>query len=851
MPAAPPAPPFWSLDEAALLATLAARREGLASDDAAARLAAHGANRVDDAPAFGAARRLARQLASPLVLILLVGAGVSAALRDWVDAAIIVAIVLGSALLGFLQEQRAAGAVAALRRRLAPVARVRRDARVQRVPTESLVPGDVVLLSAGDRVPADGRVLEALDCLVEEASLTGESFPVDKRPGIAAADAPPSARTGAVFVGTSVRSGTATVLVAATGRDTAYGAVAARLAARPPDTGFEQGVREFGTLLLRVMVLMTLFVVIVSQALGRPTIESLLFAVALAVGLSPELLPAIVSVTLAHGARAMAARGTIVRHLQAIENLGGMDVLCTDKTGTLTEGTIVLQAAVDPGGTPSAEVLRLAWLNATLEAGIDNPLDAALVSAGAAASLALEGCRKVAEMPYDFVRRRLTVVVADPGAPERHRLVTKGAVAQVLDLCTHLRAGPDAASAAPMALDAERRARLEAWCAARGTEGLRVLAIAEAEHDARPAWSRDDETDLVLAGFLLFRDPPRPEAGAAIAALAGLGIATKVISGDNRWVAAHVAREVGIDGEATLTGAEIGTMSDEALLHRAPLTALFVEVDPQQKERIVRALQRAGHLVGYLGDGINDAPALHAADVGISVDSAVDVARESADVVLLERDLGVLRDGVVEGRRTFANTMKYISITTSANFGNMLSMAFATPLLPFLPLAATQILLNNFLSDLPSMAIATDRVDDDRLARPQRWNVAEVRRFMLVFGLLSTGFDLLTFALLRRGFDADAPTFQTGWFLVSVLTELVVLLLLRTARPAWASSPSRLLVVSTLSVGAVSVALPWWPAAAAAFGFVPLPAPLLLALAAVVAGYAVFTELAKRHYHAR
>ncbi len=834
---------FWSVDAEALLASLDATREGLDGAEAARRLERHGPNRVDDTPALGALRLLARQFDSPLVLILLIGAVVSAGLREWLDAAIIVAIVVGSALLGFVQERRASSAVEALRRRLAPTARALRDGRPQRVPAESLVPGDVVLLSAGDLIAADARVLDALDCLVEEASLTGESFPVEKRPALTAAAASPGERPGAVFAGTSVRSGTATVLVVATGRATAFGAVAARLARRAPDTGFERGVKDFGTLLLRVMVLMTLFVVVVSQALGRPTIESLLFAVALAVGLSPELLPAIVSVTLAHGARTMAGRGTIVRRLTAIENLGGMDVLCTDKTGTLTEGSIVLEAAVDVDGAASDAVLRDAWTNASLEAGIDNPLDAALVAAGATARLALDGRTKVAEMPYDFVRRRLTVVVEDPARPGRHRLVTKGAVAQVLDACDRARA-----AGVEVPLDAALRARLDAWCAARGADGLRVLALATDERDARGSWTRDDERALVLAGFLLFRDPPRPDAAEAIATLARLGVRTAMVSGDNRWVAAHVARAVGLDADALLTGGELGALTEEALRQRAPLTAVFCEIDPQQKERIVRALQRGGHVVGYLGDGINDAPALHAADVGISVDTAVDVARASADVVLTARDLGVLRDGVVEGRRTFANTMKYIAITTSANFGNMLSMAFATPLLPFLPLAATQILLNNFLSDLPSMAIATDRVDGARLARPQRWDVAEVRRFMIAFGLLSTLFDLAAFVVLRRVWDADAPLFQTGWFVASVLTELAVVIALRTEGPAWRSAPSPLLAGATAAVAAVSLALPWWPPAAAAFGFVPLPPSLAAGLVGLVLAYVATTEIAKRRF---
>jgi Mg2+-importing ATPase len=839
----PSGPPFWSGDEGVLLAALAAGRAGLTGDEAARRLAVHGPNRVVDAPERGALRLLARQFSSPLVLILLVGAAVSMFVQEWIDAAIVAAIVLGSALLGFVQERRADASVAALRRRLAPSTRVLRDGEVRRVPSESIVPGDLMLLSAGDLVPADARVLEALDCLVEEAALTGESYPVDKHPGTVALDAPHAHRVNALFAGTSVRSGTVTALVVATGAGTAYGRVAARLATRVPETSFERGVRDFGAVLLKVMVLMTLFVVVVSAALGRPGIESLLFAVALAVGLSPELLPAIVTVTLSHGARAMAERGTVVRRLQAIENLGAMDVLCTDKTGTLTEGRMVLHAATDLAGVASEPVLRLAWVNASLESGIDNPLDAAILAAGREAGLEPPREAKVAEMPYDFVRRRLTVVVAEPDRPDRHRLVVKGAVAQVLEVCTSVSVG-----GREQPLDDRQRAAVQAWCAERGAEGLRVLAVACAEREARAQWTRADEVALELCGFLLFRDPPRPDAAASVAALAALGVRTKVITGDNRWVAAQVARSVGLDGEALLTGAELAEMTDEALAHRAPRTALFAEVDPQQKERIVRALRRAGHVVGYLGDGINDAPALHVADVGISVDSAVDVARESADVVLTRRGLGVLRDGVVEGRRTFANTMKYISITCAANFGNMLSMAFATPLLPFLPLSATQILLNNFLSDLPSMAIATDRVDEAQLARPHRWDVARVRRYMLVFGLVSTLFDLLAFALLRLVFEADEATFQTGWFVASLLTELAVVLVLRTEGAAWASRPGALLCVATVAVGTVALALPASGELAALFGFVPLSGALTGALFAIVLAYLAATELAKRRF---
>ncbi|MDH5539490.1 MAG: magnesium-translocating P-type ATPase, partial [Rhizobacter sp.] len=662
---------YWSHTPARLFADLSAQSEGLATIEAKRRLREHGANSIADEPVTGVLRLALRQFESPLVLILVFGAAVSAVLRQWLDAAIILAVILGSAALGFLQEDRASAAVARLRRRLALTVKVRRDGWPQVLAVRELVPGDVVELSAGNLVPADGVVLEARDFLVSEASLTGESFPVEKHPGVLPADAPIGRRTNAVFLGTSVRSGTAVVLVVHTGEATAYGAVAARLRTTAPATEFARGVQKFGALLVRVMIVMVVFVLGMNQWLGRPWIESLLFAVALAVGLSPELLPAIISVTLSAGARRMAARGVIVRRLEAIENLGSMDVLCTDKTGTLTEGVMTLQTACAPDGIASAEVLRLGYWNAALETGIDNPLDAALVAAGEQAGLGAAGLHKVDEIPYDFMRKRLTIVVAPPGS-QSHLMITKGAVANVLDTCTQL-----AVDGKPVLLDDAQRARLDGWFRDQGALGLRVLALATRELAPRSGYSRDDESGMCLVGFVLFLDPPKRDVRSTLQTLAARGVRIKIVTGDNRFVATHVAQSVGLDSQALLTGKQIGAMKDEALWHRAERTVLFVEVDPQQKERIVRALQHRGHAVGYLGDGINDAPALHAADVGISVDQAVDVARESADVVLLRPDLAVLCQGVEEGRRTFANTLKYIGITTSANFGNMVSMALA------------------------------------------------------------------------------------------------------------------------------------------------------------------------------
>ncbi|WP_096787498.1 magnesium-translocating P-type ATPase [Rhodobacter sp. CZR27] len=836
--------PYWSMAEAELAAGLGSGPDGLTSPRARELLAGIGPNSVEEESRLGALRLFLRQFESPLVLILVVAAVISLALAQWVDAAIILAIVLGSSLLGFLQEHRASAAVAALKRRLALTCRVLRDGAVAEVPVATVVPGDLILLSAGDLIPADGRVIEAQDFLVNEASMTGESFPVEKRPGLVRPDAPVAARTNGVFLGSSVRSGTAKVLVVRTGRRTEFGAIAARLLARPPESDFAAGVRRFGYLLIRVMLVIVLFVLTVNLLLGRPVIESLLFAVALAVGLSPELLPAITSVTLSSGARAMSRRGVIVRRLDAIETLGSMDVLCTDKTGTLTEGAIVLNGALDADSRPSDEVLRLAFLNAALETGIGNPLDAAIVAAGTSAGLGTSGIVKIDEIPYDFQRRRLTIVVADPAGAGGHLIISKGAFAEILEICSAVVTGDGVG----VPLDAATRAVLTRAFEAKGAQGFRVLALATRRMAPRPDYTREDERDMVFRGFLVFLDPPKPEARATIRDLARLGITIKVISGDNRFVTAHMAAAIGLDAASMLTGEQIAALRDEALWNLAPKTDLFVEIDPQQKERIVRALQRSGHSVGYLGDGINDAPALNAADVGISVAGAVDVARESADIILLSRDLDVLRAGVEDGRRTFANTLKYIAITTSANFGNMVSMALATPVLPFLPLAATQILLNNFLSDLPSVAIASDNVDAETVARPQRWDVREIQRFMIVFGLVSSVFDLLTFAVLRWVFEAGEATFQTCWFMISLLTELVVVLVLRSHRPAWRSRPGRLLLWSTCLVVAATFGIPFLGATSAVFGFVTLTPGQLAAVVAIVLGYIVASELAKALY---
>ena len=818
---------WWAADDNALLAQLGSSRQGLSPEEVARR----SSGKSQRSPRHEAMRLFATQFTNPLVLILLVGILLSLALREWVDAAIILLIVAGTGILGFTQEYSASQAIAELRHRLVRQVRLLRDGREIVVPFDRVVPGDIALLKAGDLVPGDGAVLESANLLVDEAVLTGEAFPVEKAPGPAPANAPVAQRSGALFQGTSIRSGSGRMLVVGTGRNTLFGAIEKDLEKTEEQTEFARGLAGFGIMLMRVMSLVVALVLGASMLLRRDLLDSLLFAMALAVAISPQLLPAIVSVTLAAGARRMTQHGVLVRRLQAIENLGGMDILCTDKTGTLTKGAIALSAAVDPEGQASVRTLRLAALNAKLQTAMDSALDDAVLASASAAGISLNGARKLHELPYDFVRRRFAVEASLPDLAAI--FITMGAVNEVIADCRKVRCGNSA-----LPLDPAWRQKVQDFIQTRALQGFRVLALSTGKGDK-----------ACLEGFLLFFDPPKPGIEETVATLCKRGISTRIISGDNRHVSAHMAEVIGLPPGEILTGDEIAALDDRELAARVSATIVFAEVAPQQKERIVRAFQHAGHAVGYMGDGINDAPALRAADVGISVDSAVDVARESADIVLLRPDLHAILRGVEDGRRTFANTLKYIAITTSANFGNMVSMAFATVLLPFLPMLPVQILLNNFLSDLPAIAIASDSVDREHLASAQRWNIARIRNFMVLFGLISTVFDLMMFALLRFLAHADPATFRTGWFVMSLLTELAALLVLRTRRRFWRSRPSRLLLWSSVFVAILALSLPYSGAIAGLFAFHPLPPGLVFVLLGLVGFYAMGTELAKRHHH--
>jgi Mg2+-importing ATPase len=819
----------------------------LDAKEAARRLEYFGPNTLHYRREITPLRLLWELLSSPLVLILVGAAAIAAFVSEWVDAIIILIIVCGSVLISFVQELGAGRAIEKLTQRLTLKATILRDSQTQPISVQEIVPGDVVLLSAGSLVPADGVVLEATDFFINQAALTGETFPAEKVAGVVADAAALAERTNCVFMGTSVRSGSARVLIVQTGVSTVYGKLAQRLTLRPPETEFERGIRHFGYLLTQLMLALTLIVLAANLLASKPPIDSLLFSIALAVGLTPELLPTIIAFNLSRGARHMAAAGVIVRHLNAIENLGSMDVLCTDKTGTLTQGNIHLTGAVDLQGVASADVLHAAYLNAYFQTGLTNPLDQAIILRVQQAPLEAASCdaasyNKVAEIPYDFVRRRLSVIVRPP-QEEGCRLITKGALDNVLEICEQVL---EQGSIVPLGM--EERERIQHQYQSWSEQGIRVLGLAVKAIPLQTHYSREDESALIFTGFLLFFDPPKLDTPRVIADLSKLGVQVKLITGDNRLVAGHLAELVGIKSTSVLTGAQLNTLQDEALWYRAEGTTIFAEIDPNQKERIIHALQRRNHVVGYMGDGINDAPALHAADVGISVEDAVDVAKEAADLVLLQSDLDVLRKGIEEGRKIFANTLKYILTTTSANFGNMFSMAGASIFLPFLPLLAKQILLNNFLSDIPGMAIADDHVDREWVETPHRWNMHFIRNFMVVFGLVSSLFDYVTFGLLFLIMRLPPEMFRTGWFIESLLTELVIALVVRTRKPFFRSRPGRLLWLSTLLVALLALAIPYLPFVAT-LGFVPLPWPIMVLLIVVTMLYVATAEVAKYYFY--
>ena len=749
------------------------------------------------------------------------------------NAGIIVLMVLLSLVLNLVQTHRSRRAAEALRERVAMTASALRDGVWAEVPRREIVPGDLIRLSAGDLVPADARLLETRDLHVQEAALTGESLPAEKT--VAAAGAEEAlVRADRVYFGTSVVSGTGRALVTSTGGQTAFGDVVARLARRPPETEFERGTRRFGFFIMRLVFFLVLFVLLVNLLLKRDPLESLLFAVALAVGLTPEFLPMITTVTLAQGAVRMARHKVIVKHLEAIQNFGSIDVLCSDKTGTLTAGQMGLAGFCDASGAQSNRVLRLARLNSHFQTGIRSPLDLALEE-GEPEHFA--GYRMTDELPFDFERKRLSVVLSRDGAST---LIAKGAPESLLPACRDFEDGQ-----ARRPFQGEARALAEETYRALCEKGFRVLAVAFRELSGTEKGPLRDDRDLTLAGFVAFSDPPVPGVAETLETLRRDGVRVVILTGDNELVARHVCQQVGLDVERLVLGEEIDRMTDGALAAVAERASVFARVSPGQKNRVLLALKSRGHVVGYLGDGINDAPSLHAADVGISVSGAVEVAREAAEIILLERSLRVLHDGIREGRKSFGNVMKYLLMGTSSNFGNMFSMAAAALFLPFLPMRPTQILLNDFLYDLAQVTIPTDRVDASYVRKPQRWNIGVIRDFMLVIGPISSLYDFLTFFALLRLFHASQALFQTGWFVESLSTQTLVLFVIRTAGSPFRSRPSKPLAITTVAVVAAGILLPYTPAAGP-LGFVPLPLTFYPFLIGVTGTYLLFVEVVKR-----
>ena len=825
---------FWCANKAELLSKLGTSAAGLSGVEAERRLRAYGRNVVAEPVRRRILGKILRRLIEPLIAILLIAAIVSGAFGDLASCAIILVVVTLSIGLEVTQEHHAEKTVDALKHSVAVRAAVRRDGSVIETPVEEIVPGDVIELAAGDLVPADGIVLEAIGAQTSEALLTGEAFPVDKRPGPCAATAPAEA-FNAFFGGTALVRGTAVMLVTATGSRTRFGAIAAELESAPPPGSLERSLHTFGVLILRLTGFMVLFVLLAHLASSRPVIESFLFAVALAVGMTPELLPMIMTVTLSRGAVRMAARKVVVKRLAAIHDIGAMTVLCTDKTGTLTQAKIALVGHPGADGADSAQVLELAAVNSGFESKLRSPLDNAIL-AGAGA-VRRDDWHYIADVPFDFERRRVSVLAEKAG---RRLLIVKGAAEDILALSIKVET-----SSGVQQLDPAQRTALEKLYHDKCAQGLRSIAVGWREC---PATTQSagvaDEAQLVFAGFLLFVDPPKETAAHAIKRLEGAGIRVKIISGDAAPTVRHLVETLKIPVRGLMTGVDVSGLSDTALALRVEKTDLFARVSPEQKTRIIRALLAGGHTVGFIGDGINDAPALHAADVGLAVEGATEVARAAADMIMLEPDLGVVYDAVEEGRRTYANIMKYLRMGTSSNFGNMLSMAVASVFIPFLPLTPIQVLLNNLLYDLSEVGIPYDTVERSTIRRPRGLEMSELLRFTLIMGPLSSVFDIAAFLILLHGFHATPEVFRTAWFLESMATQILVIFFIRSSAPFWTGRPHRVLVLTSL--GGLAMAFVFaLTLLGRPFGFVPLGSSVLLAMAVLVAGYLAAAEILK------
>ncbi|KFF10677.1 magnesium-translocating P-type ATPase [Flavobacterium hydatis] len=829
---------FWNLSIDDAYRKLDASPKGLNDSEVARRLKQYGPNTLKNNANTSMFILFLSQFKSSITLLLIVAAILSAGLGDISDTLIILCIILLSSLLGFWQEKGAANAVKELLKMVRLKCRVIRNGDSKEVAVEEVVPGDVVTLSAGDIIPGDCLILDSKELFVDEAAFTGETFPVEKSSGEPLpVNTVLSKRSNTLFMGASVISGKATALVMATAKQTEFGKISTNLQLRAPETDFELGIRKFGYLLMEVTLILVIIIFGVNVFLHKPILDSFLFSLALAVGLTPQLLPAIISVNLSTGAKRMAKLQVIVKRLSSIENIGSMNILCSDKTGTITQGKVNLKDTLDIEGNHNDKVLQYAWINASMQQGFRNPIDEAICISYKETTTTYIA---QSEIPYDFIRKRLTIVVK---GDKENLAITKGALNSILSICTHAEV-----SDGKLSDISESKASILKQYQELSEAGFRTLGVAYKPVTDANDFTRDDEKEMVFLGFITLFDPPKPNVEEIINKLNTLGVKLKIITGDNALVAKSLALQVGIKKPKILTGAELQKMTKAALMRQAIDTDIFAEVEPNQKERIISILKSSGNVVGFMGDGINDAPALHTADVGISVDTAVDVAKEAADIVLLSQDLGVLTNGIIEGRKTFTNTMKYIFMATSANFGNMFSMAGASLFLPFLPLLPKQILLTNLLTDFPEMAIATDRVDDLNIQAPQRWDISFIRKFMIVFGLLSSVFDFLMFGILLFIFHAKEKEFQTAWFIESVISATLIVLVVRTRLPFFKSLPGKYLCIATAIIVLFVLVLPFTPLSTW-FDFVKLPFVIYIWMFLLITTYIISAEIVKHKFY--
>jgi P-type Mg2+ transporter len=856
---------FWSIPTTDLLRQFNKTEEkqqeaGLTSTEANLKLRRFGKNLVKSKKKTGLLSLLISQFKSPIIVIFIFTSILSFFLGQTEDALIIISIVIVSGILGFWQEKGATDAITKLLTIVKLKTTVLRDRKLQEIPFEDIVPGDIVMLKSGDSIPADCIILESKDLFINEATLSGETYPVEKSADIILPEETPlRERTNSIFMGTFVVSGTAKALVIRTGANTELGKISDRLRQKPPETEFERGVRRFGYFLMEVTLMLVISILVINVYFGRPVLESFLFSLALAIGLTPQLLPTIISVNLSHGAKRMASNKVIVKRLASIENLGSMNILCSDKTGTLTVGEVRLQSAIDVEGNASNKVLLYAYLNSAYETGFTNPIDKALRDF-CSGQFDISSYSKSDEIPYDFIRKRLSILVSfsDKKIPKALSFIaTKGALYNILEVCSY------AEKADGRIVDISTvKQQIQNKFEELGSKGFRVLGVCYRNMDCIPhadddndtlhsRFTKDEEHNMTFLGFLIFFDPVKLDAIESISNLKKLGISLKIISGDNRQVAAYVGQQLGLSNPRVLAGPDLHHMSNDAIMKQTEEVDIFAEIEPNQKEHIIVALRQSGkNVVGYVGDGINDASALHVADAGISVDTAADVVKEAADFVLLEKDLGVLAKGVQEGRRTFANTSKYVFMATSANFGNMFSMAGISLFLPFLPLLPKQILLMNLMTDMPEMTISTDNVDMEIVERPRQWDIKFIRKFMIVFGLLSTIFDYAIFGILFLVLHSSIDQFRTAWFMESVISASIIVLVIRTRKPLFKSKPRKHLLIATLSIVGTTAILPFNPVAQI-FGFTGLSPLYLLAVGGIVLLYIIAAEIVKEIFYKR